>query len=98
MKYSFLFPSILLLVLVQALATADDPASARQRTFRLDYGATLTDLPAGSEVRIWLPVPQSNEDQTVKPLARKLPVQGSEGEEAKYGNRILSFAAAAPGS
>ncbi|HUE69391.1 MAG TPA: transglutaminase domain-containing protein [Pirellulaceae bacterium] len=78
-------------------ASAEE-AKPKQRAFRLDYGATLTGLPEGSQVRVWLPVPQTNEDQTVKALDRKLPGRASEAEEPKYGNRILSFTSAAPPS
>jgi hypothetical protein len=95
---SVFLPSILLLTLLPALATSDEGAAPKQRTFRLDYGATLTGLPAGSQVRVWLPVPPTNEDQTVKALKHDLPVKASEAEEPKYGNRILSFAQAAPDS
>jgi hypothetical protein len=91
-------PSILLLGLLPALATSEEGAAPKQRSFRLDYGAALTGLPAGSQVRVWLPVPPSNDDQKVKPLKRQLPAEGSEGDEPKYGNRILSFASAAPES
>ena len=95
LRFIVLFP--LLPMIAAPLATAED-AKSKQRAYRLDYGATLTGLPEGSEVRVWLPVPQSNEDQTVKALDRKLPGKSSEGLEPKYGNRILSFTAAAPAS
>ncbi|MEX2176941.1 MAG: transglutaminase domain-containing protein [Pirellulaceae bacterium] len=95
---SFFARSILLASLLPALAASEEGAAPKQRAFHLDYGATLISLPAGSQVRVWLPVPQTNEDQTVKALGQDLPAKGSEGEEPKYGNRILSFATAAPAS
>ena len=79
------------------LAGAAEPAR-QERSFRLDYGATATGLPAGSDVRVWLPIPQTNDDQTVKALARNVPGKSSEAAEPKYGNRILSFVATAPKS
>ena len=48
----------------------------KSRAFRLDYGATLDKLPTDSRVRVWLPVPQTNEHQTVKVLKSHLPVNG----------------------
>ena len=95
---SFPVRFLALFLLALASSTIAQDAKPEERAFRLDYGATLTGLPAGSEVRVWLPVPQSNEDQTVKALDRQLPGKASEAQEPKYGNRILSFAAAAPRS
>lgn len=77
---------------------AQETKYPKTRTFRLDYGATISGLTEGSQVRVWLPIPQTNEDQTVKPLDRHLPVKAGEGEDAKYGNRILSFNSSAPPS
>ena len=87
------------LVLATCAAAEDaDHVKTKQRAFRLDYGATVTGLPAASQVRVWLPVPRTNEDQTVKALQRDLPAEADEAEESKYGNRILSFASTAPAS
>lgn len=97
-SFSLFLPSILLLGLLPVLANSEEGTAPKRRTFRLDYGATLTGLPAGSQVRVWLPVPPTNEDQTIKALKHDLPVKASEAEEPKYGNRILSFARAAPDS
>lgn len=80
-----------------AVEPAEKPG-IKQRIFRLDYGAMLSGLPEGRRVRVWLPVPMSNEDQTVKALERELPAEARQAEEPKYGNRILSFAVAAPAS
>lgn len=67
----------------------DPPAN--RRTFRLDYQATVADVPPGALVRVWVPVPQSNEHQDIELLARQLPATGRTAVEPKYGNKILSF-------
>lgn len=73
-----------------APAAADEPAqAAKSRTFLFTYAATVPDVPAGKTVRIWLPVPPSNQDQQVKIEAKDLPAEGQIGKEAKYGNEIL---------
>jgi transglutaminase-like putative cysteine protease len=70
----------------------------RTRVFRMDYGATLDSIPAGAHVRVWLPVPQSNDHQKVKPLPAPLPAKGKTAIEPKYGNKILYFETKAPSS
>ncbi len=63
----------------------------RSRAFRLDYGATLNELPTGSRVRVWLPVPQASEHQEVEVLFWDLPAEGKISTEPTYGNKILYF-------
>jgi transglutaminase-like putative cysteine protease len=70
----------------------------RTRSFQLDYGATLTDLPVDARVRVWLPVPQSNDHQDVRPLESVLPSKGTVNIEPVYGNRILHFESQAAAS
>src|SRR5688572_841645 len=52
---------------------AADSSSVKARRFQLEYGATLTKLPAGKTVRVWLPVPTSNDYQQVREVSRSLP-------------------------
>ncbi len=73
----------------------DAPVS---RSFRLDYGATLTGIPRGSRVRVWLPVPPSNEHQEVETLGADLPTKAETATEPTYGNKILHFEVAGPAS
>lgn len=107
MKPITILPMLLLLVLV-SMSAAQTPAAgedvktagdkARFRAFQMDYGAVLNDLDEGTEVRVWLPVPQSNEHQTVKALETSLPAEGTTSVEPKYGNKILYFETTAPAS
>lgn len=83
-------------VLGPSSAHAKKKGKAAQRQFRFDYGATLTDVPAGAKVRVWLPVPQSGQHQKVKPLDQNLPAKASVGKESKYGNKILHFETKGP--
>ena len=70
----------------------------RSRTFRLEYGATLHELPNDSRVRVWLPVPQSNDHQEIQMLGSNLPAEGKIATEPTYDNKILYFQIKAPSS
>ncbi|MEO2023293.1 MAG: hypothetical protein ABGX05_15840, partial [Pirellulaceae bacterium] len=86
--------SLLLLALIAmqpANAAEKAPATPRSRQFRLDIGATVKALPRGATLRVWLPVPPSNQNQTVKALTPSLPARGKLSEEPKYGNQVLYF-------
>jgi transglutaminase-like putative cysteine protease len=70
-------------------------AAPRTRTFLFTYGATVTGLPAGQAVRVWLPVPPSNDDQQVRMVAWELPGASRSTREPKYGNDLLYLEARA---
>lgn len=73
-------------------------AADQVRRFRLEYGATLQQLPPGKDVHVWLPVPRDNEYQRIREVSRTLPAEAREGIEEKYGNRMLHFRLRAPDS
>jgi len=87
-------PATLLIALFVGLAIAK-PGNAsdevKSRTFQLKYGATLTQLPPASNIRVWLPVPRSSEHQQVERLHDKLPAATLLTTEPLYGNRMLYF-------
>jgi transglutaminase-like putative cysteine protease len=72
-----------------ALVPAAHAAEPRTRSFLFTYAASVTGLPPGKTVRIWLPVPPSNDEQQVKIVSRDLPGKGQTAREARYGNTIL---------
>jgi transglutaminase-like putative cysteine protease len=60
------------------------------RTFRLTYNFTVKDIPSGAKrVRVWIPVPQTDQHQTVRVVAVKAPVKTRITEEPEYGNRMI---------
>ena len=73
-------------------------AKPRARSFRFNYGFHLKELPAASNVRVWIPVPPSNEHQTAAEIERKVPVAPSVASEPKYGNQIMYLGTKAPES
>jgi hypothetical protein len=70
-------------------APGQQNAQPKSRSFLFTYRATVTDLPAGKDARIWLPIPPSNEDQDIQIVSRKLPAAGAISREPKFGNQIL---------
>jgi transglutaminase-like putative cysteine protease len=82
----------LLALPLSAFAAEKEP---RSRTFEFIYSGTVTGLSAGAEARVWLPIPPSNTDQTVKIIAQDLPAKGAVDREPLYGNRVLYFQAKA---
>ena len=63
----------------------------KARVFRFVYGATLNRIPDGAHVRVWLPVPQTNDHQEVETFEASLPTQAQMAIEPRYGNKILYF-------
>jgi transglutaminase-like putative cysteine protease len=60
------------------------------RSFRFTYNVTVKDIPSGAKrVRIWIPVPQTDQHQTVRVLAVKAPVKTRMTQEPEYGNRMM---------
>ncbi len=68
------------------------------RSFQFDYQATLRQLPPGTRLQAWLPVPRSSVHQQIKPLEVSLPAAGQTHVEPKYGNKILYFETKVPES
>lgn len=64
--------------------------SASARSFRFSYNFTVKDIPSGAKkVRVWVPVPQSDQHQTVRVLRVKAPVKTRMTQDPEYGNRIM---------
>jgi transglutaminase-like putative cysteine protease len=60
------------------------------RTFHFTYNFTVKDIPSGAKrVRVWVPVPQTDQHQTVRLLPIKAPVKTHMSREPEYGNRMI---------
>jgi len=71
-------------------STNDHKFSPRVRRFRFSYSFTVKDIPAGAKrVRVWIPVPQTDQQQTVHVLTAKAPVKTRTTREPEYGNRMM---------
>jgi transglutaminase-like putative cysteine protease len=72
------------------IASSPQKFSQPSRTFRFTYSFTVKDIPAGtSRVRVWVPVPQTDQHQTVRVLTIKAPVKTRITREPEYGNRVM---------
>ena len=64
--------------------------STSRRVFRFTYSFTVKDIASGTKrVRVWVPVPQSDQHQVVRVLAVQAPVKTRMTEEPEYGNRMM---------
>ena len=86
---------LLLLFFPACLLTAQAASNAKKfsppsRTFRFTYNFTVKDIPSGAKrVRIWIPVPQTDQHQTVRVLAVEAPVKTQITQEPQYGDRMI---------
>ena len=75
--------------------TSSKSPVAKTRTFEFVYGAVLTNLEPGAQVRVWLPVAQSGHDQKVERIETNLPGDYELTTESKFGNELIYFEATA---
>ncbi len=87
-----LLAAALLIFTASAHAAADKP---KAREFLFTYQSTITGLSADQTARIWIPVPPSNDEQTVTETERSIPGAVEVAEDPKYHNRIFSTSAKA---
>jgi transglutaminase-like putative cysteine protease len=89
---------VLTLAVMGLSAMADTPTKKepRTRSFLFHYTATIDGLTAGKNVRVWLPVPPSTEDQDVDIVLKNLPAKAQVDREPLYGNQIMYIHAPAP--
>ena len=62
-----------------------------ERHFGFTYGAKILDVPEGATVKVWMPVPQSSPQQTVKMTDKTVPDNFEINQGASYGNKIGFF-------
>src|SRR6516225_354432 len=93
MRLRILSSLLLLFPVAQSTAQANSNAqkfSPPARTFHFTYNFTVKDIPPGAkQVRVWVPVPQTDPRQTVHVLAVKAPVTTRMTQEPEYGNRMM---------
>jgi len=94
--------SLLLLFVPACQVTAQTTSNTQRfsppkRTFRFTYNFTVKDIPSGAKrVRVWVPVPQTDQHQTVRVLAVKAPAKTRMTQEPEYGNRMVYVEMQAP--
>jgi transglutaminase-like putative cysteine protease len=88
-RFGLVMGSVLGMASLSVAEDAPPVKEPRSRTFLFSYQATLAGLPAGKAVRVWLPVPASNEDQDVEIVFQDVPIRSEFHREPQYGNQIL---------
>ena len=93
--FSIAFGSVLLAAVWPVPAMQDNSertagSNHTSRSFQFSYGGTFADLPAGKTIRVWLPVAQSNRQQSVRVAQTKLPSPLRTNPDS-YGNKIGYF-------
>ena len=64
--------------------------SAPSRTFRFTYSFAVKDIPSGAkQLRVWVPIPQTDQHQTVRVLNVKAPGKTQMTQEPEYGNHMM---------
>ncbi len=100
--FSIAFGSVLLAAVWPVPAMQDNSertagSNHASRSFQFRYGGTLADLPAGKTIRVWLPIAQSNHQQSVRVAKTKLPSPLRTNPDS-YGNKIGYFEFKGPAS
>ena len=103
MRLSVVSSSLLLFFPACLLAAQSTPNaqkfSAPARTFRFTYKFTVKDVPSEAKrVRMWVPVPQTDQHQTVRVLAVKAPAKTQMTHEPEYGNGMIYAEMQNPGA
>ena len=68
------------------------------RTFDLHYSVTVSGVPAGASLKIWVPLAESNAQQEVEVVDIQGPVELQEHRDPIYGNKIGHLELAGPDS
>jgi transglutaminase-like putative cysteine protease len=68
------------------------------RHFEFEYGSKAVGLKPGANVRVWLPIPPTNQHQSVSVKASRFPVKATTARESEYGNCMVHFETTAPQS
>ena len=84
----FVCYSLISSLLISSDSSAQDPPSLKTRSFDFQYGATISDVPQGAVVRIWLPIAESNDQQDIKLTRSTSPSPLEFNREEKYENQI----------
>jgi hypothetical protein len=76
-------------------AVPEDVGAPSERKFRFFYAATINELPPEAAARIWLPLPPTNHEQTIKIENIQAPGKVQRTTESRFGNNLLYLEAQA---
>lgn len=93
--HRYLLLLLVTLTVLSALAHGAVTAEPKKRHFLFSYKVKVKDIPQG-EIKLWIPVAQSNGEQTVKLAKVTAPVPLEPKKEDEYGNSLLYGRVGAP--
>jgi transglutaminase-like putative cysteine protease len=77
-------------VFLATLPASASDQSRKSRTFRLTYYATIRDIPGDAKtLEAWLPLPQTDPNQTIHQISINAPVPVTLGREPRFGSQSL---------
>lgn len=78
-------------------AAEGEPHLARPRDFELSYQVTVREIPPDArELKVWLPVPQTDAHQEILGLRIEAPIAHRFEKEDEYGNLVLALEGEGP--
>lgn len=72
-------------------SVATDALPIAERQFRFSYSAEIIDVPAGAQVKVWMPVAESSPQQQVGIVKKTPPSELQLNRDEVYGNQIGFF-------
>ena len=86
---------LLLTVVLRAPSARSKSVEPRIRSFEFSYDTVIPTAPQGAhKLRLWIPVPQSDDDQEISSLTIESPVRYALHRDPEYGNRYIYLEAA----
>ena len=74
----------------------EDPRKPATRLYEFVYGAEVSDLEPGADIKVWFPVPFDNHFQKIDMVSTEIPGVLHINTGHQYGNKIGFFATAVP--
>jgi len=85
-------PIVAAAILGSAFVSAEKAPGGRQRSFLFTYEVRIPPNPDGKgETRLWIPLPPSDDHQSIRKLSIESPAAHKVGKEREYGNSYAVF-------
>jgi transglutaminase-like putative cysteine protease len=88
-RYRIAASALLLLAAVSTGIATFSKVSAPQRSFEFTYIAKIPNLPDAKSSKVWIPLPQSNEFQSIRNVKIESPTSYTMHRDPEYGNEYV---------
>lgn len=90
--HRIILPALAALSLSSGALAEEPTAQAAVRSFKLNYGFTVKDVPQDAQsIKVWIPVPQTNAYQNISLIDTESNVEPKQVIDNEYGNKFLLF-------